>query len=192
MQGRWSTEILRTPEQSFFHCTLQTYGLIWMSKFEQNEKKFTSRALVVALKKKLKTYNHFSRLFLHFPDFFQAWKIARQTSWLFKNSRLCTNPVNRKVSAKVTFQFCSDKRQHILSIDGSLVQCRVTRVSYTSTMYQHSLQWLYGVNKRKIFPTCRVHSFFVSATIRYVLPIIAINMLTINNAPRIINKKNMI
>ena len=25
-QGRWSTEILRMQEQSFFHCTLQTYG----------------------------------------------------------------------------------------------------------------------------------------------------------------------
>ena len=49
-----------------------------------------------------------------------------------------------------------------------------------------------ALNKRKIFPTCRVHSFFVSATMRYVLPIIAINMLTINSAPRIINRKNMI
>ena len=65
----------------------------------------------------------------------------------------------------------------------------VIRSPCTSTTY---IEWLYAVNKRKIFPTCRVHSFFVSATMRYVLPIIAINMFTINSAPRIINRKNMI
>ena len=37
----------------------------------------TNKAHVVALQKeKLKTFYHFSRLYLFFPDFFQVWKIA--------------------------------------------------------------------------------------------------------------------
>ena len=34
--------------------------------------------------KKLKTFYHFSRFYLHFLDFFQFWKIAGQISRLFQ------------------------------------------------------------------------------------------------------------
>ena len=37
----------------------------------------------------------------------------------------------------------------------------------------------------------RVHSFSVSATVLYVLPIIAISMLTMSRAPRMMKPKNM-
>ena len=36
----------------------------------------TYEALAVPLKKKLKTFYHFCRHSLYFPDFFQVWKIA--------------------------------------------------------------------------------------------------------------------
>ena len=74
-------------EQSFFHDALQINGRDCI-RFDQNEYfKDTSKALVVALKKKkkkLKTFYYFSRLYLHFPDFFQVWKIAGQISRLFQ------------------------------------------------------------------------------------------------------------
>ena len=54
-------------EQSFFHGVLQTYGRDWI-RFDKGEKKFTYKAFVVALKKKL----NFRRLHLYFPDFFQV------------------------------------------------------------------------------------------------------------------------
>ena len=53
------------------------------------KKKFT---LVVDLKKKNQGFLHFFRLYLHFPDFFQVWKIAGKFQDFFKNSKLCTNP----------------------------------------------------------------------------------------------------
>ena len=57
-------------EKSFFHDVLPINGQDWIG-FDQNEYlKDTSKALVVALKKKIKTFYHFSRLYLHFPDFF--------------------------------------------------------------------------------------------------------------------------
>ena len=90
---RWSTKILRMQDQSFFHCTLQTYGLVWMNNIRAKRNKFTSKALVVTLKKKLTCIiNHFSRLFLHFPDFFQVWKIAGQISWLFQKFKTLYEP----------------------------------------------------------------------------------------------------
>ena len=48
-------------------------------RFDQHEKHLTSKALAVAFKtnkKILKTFYHFSKLYFHFPDFFQVWKIA--------------------------------------------------------------------------------------------------------------------
>ena len=59
-------DIKKTQEQSFFHDRLQKYGRNWI-RFDQNEKIFTYKALVVvALKKKI-----------------QVWKIAET---FFKNS----------------------------------------------------------------------------------------------------------
>ena len=39
--------------------------------------------VVVPLKRKLKAFYYFSRLYLHFPDFFQVWKITEKISRLF-------------------------------------------------------------------------------------------------------------
>ena len=39
---------------------------------------------LLQLLKNLKTFYHFSRLYLNFPDFFQVWKIAGQISRLFQ------------------------------------------------------------------------------------------------------------
>ena len=79
-------------EQSFFIVRCKHTGKFEWIRFEQNKENFISKALVVALKKKLKTYNHFSRLYLHFPDFFQVWKIAGQTSWLFQKFKTLYEP----------------------------------------------------------------------------------------------------
>ena len=112
-QGRWSTEILRMQEQSFFIVRCKHTGKFEWITFEQNEENFISKALLVALEKKN------SRPITIFPDFisiFQTFsrcgKLLGKLHDFFKNSILCTNPVNRKVSAKVTFQFCGAKRQH--------------------------------------------------------------------------------
>ena len=53
---RWSTEALKTYEQSFFHGAQQTYGWEW-SKIGLDQ--ITSKALAAALKIKLKTFYHF-------------------------------------------------------------------------------------------------------------------------------------
>ena len=54
--------------------------------------------LVVALKKKLKTFNHFSRLYLHFLGYFQVWKIAGQISRLFQEFKTLHEPYLRHAS----------------------------------------------------------------------------------------------
>ena len=57
---------------------------------KKEKKKFTYKALVVNLKKKLKTFYHFFQT-SPLPDVFQVWKIARQIS------RLCTNLAVRTI-----------------------------------------------------------------------------------------------
>ena len=77
-------DLTKTKEQSFYHDALQTYRRDWI-RFDQHEKNFTCKTLALAFKKerKGKTFYHFSRLYLYFPDFFQVWKIAGQISRLY-------------------------------------------------------------------------------------------------------------
>ena len=84
-------------EQSFFHDALQINGRDCI-RFDQNEYfKDTSKALVVALKKKQKN----SRLFTIFPDFisifqtfFRSGKLLGKFQDFFKNLRLSKNPAD--------------------------------------------------------------------------------------------------
>ena len=70
-------------------------------RFDQHEKHFTSKALAVAFKtnkKNLRKFYHFSRLYFHFPDFFQVWKIAGQISKLFQEFKTLYEPwYNRRI-----------------------------------------------------------------------------------------------
>ena len=50
------------------------------------------KALGIALKKKVKTFHHFSRLYRHFLDFFQVWKISGQISRLFQEFKTLYKP----------------------------------------------------------------------------------------------------
>ena len=92
----------KTQEPSFFYGALQTYCnhgamgtktimkvlILWLNVLATGEielttgKKFTDQALFVAIKK-LQTLNYFSRLYLHFQDFFM-------NSWLRMNPILFT------------------------------------------------------------------------------------------------------
>ena len=54
--------------------------------------KFTYKALVVALEKKLKTFHHFSGLYLHFPNLFQVWKTAGQISRFLQEFKTLYQP----------------------------------------------------------------------------------------------------
>ena len=82
-------------EQSFFHDALQINGQDWI-RFDQNEYlKDTSKALVVALKKKnqnflpfFQTLSPFSRLFS------RSGKLLGKFQDFFKNSRLSKNPAD--------------------------------------------------------------------------------------------------
>ena len=80
-------QTLKNAGTKIFHDAVKTYGLDWI-RFDQNEKKITYKALVVGLKKKKK-----SRLFNIFPDFFQVWKIAGQTSRLFQEFKTPYEPL---------------------------------------------------------------------------------------------------
>ena len=51
----------------------------------------------MALKKKL-DFDHFSRLYLHFPDFFQVWTIAGQISRLSQEFKTLYEPYLRNAS----------------------------------------------------------------------------------------------
>ena len=66
--GRWSKETVKKKGTKLFRDPLQMYGWHWI-RFNHNEKNFNYKALVIALKKKIRTFYHFSRLYLHFPDF---------------------------------------------------------------------------------------------------------------------------
>ena len=94
LSNRWSKETCKNagPINTFSWCSANIW--VKLNKIWPKWKKFTFKALVVALKKKLKTFYLFSRLYLHSPDFFQVWKTTGEISSLFlKNSRFCTNPV---------------------------------------------------------------------------------------------------
>jgi len=54
-----------------------------LNKFDQNETKFTYKALVEAWEKNSRFFTIFSKLYLYFPESFQVWKIAGQISRLF-------------------------------------------------------------------------------------------------------------
>jgi len=73
-----SGDLEKMQEQSFFHD-------------KQDKKKFTIKHLL-SLSKKLKTFYHFSRLYLNFPEFCQVWKIAGQISRLFQEFKTLYEP----------------------------------------------------------------------------------------------------
>ena len=58
------------------------------------KKKITYKAFIVALKKKIKlnTFLRFFQDYLHFPDFFQVWKISGQISRLFQGFKTLYEP----------------------------------------------------------------------------------------------------
>ena len=80
----------KTQEPGFSHDVLQTYS-------NHGAKRSLERSgnshCVIKRGKKLHllstSWSFCFRLSLYFPDFFQVWKIAK----IFKNSRLCKNPV---------------------------------------------------------------------------------------------------
>ena len=76
LSNRWKTKLV---------FTMQTYGRDWI-RFDQNDKR-KNKTLIntcCSFEKKLKTFYHFSRFCLCFPDVFQIWKIAGQFSRLFQ------------------------------------------------------------------------------------------------------------
>ena len=62
---------------------LQTYRWDWI-RFDQQEKKFPYKAVVVAFKK---TFNHF------FPDFFSIFQTFSRTGKLLSRFQDCMNPI---------------------------------------------------------------------------------------------------
>ena len=62
-----------------------------LNKILPKGKEFTSKTLVVTLKKNSRLY-HFSRLYLYFSDFFQVWKVAGQISRLFQEFKTLYEP----------------------------------------------------------------------------------------------------
>ena len=67
-----------------------------LKKIWPKRKRFTYKALV-AFKKKIKTFYHFTRLNLYFPDFFSGLENCWANVKTFL--RLCTNPVHLWESA---------------------------------------------------------------------------------------------
>ena len=99
------------------------------------------------------------------------------------------------------FSFESDWLRKWCKFSGPIIKRKKANLQQSQitsdTLLKIFLKWSEEIDKilrreKLISFTCRVHSFSVSATLRYVFPIIAINMFTINKAPRIINRKNMI
>ena len=68
-------------EQSFFHMRCRRMGEIGPKRkivhFASTCSRSEKKKLI-----KLKSFYYFARLHLHFPDFFQVWKIAGQISRL--------------------------------------------------------------------------------------------------------------
>ena len=93
LSNRWSIETLKTQEQSI-HSALQTYERDW-KRFDQR-KKFNRKALPVAVKKKNKQTNNFSRTYIYIADFFQVWKVAGQISSLFHEFKTLYEPTVNK------------------------------------------------------------------------------------------------
>ena len=99
------------------------------------------------------------------------------------------------------FSFESDWLRKWCKFSGPIIKRKKANLQQSQiisdTILKIFIKWSEEIDKilrqeKFISFTCRVHSFSVSATLRYVFPIIAINMFTINKAPRIINRKNMI
>ena len=61
-------------------------------EIEYDLTKTKKKVFAVALKKKIKTFYHFSKLCFCFPDFFQVWKIAGQISRLFQEFKTLCEP----------------------------------------------------------------------------------------------------
>ena len=78
---------LKNEEEKLFSGTLQTIGRDWI-RFDQNEKqKFTSKALVVALKKKTLFFLPFVQTLSPFSSLFPGL----ENCWTNNNSRLSTS-----------------------------------------------------------------------------------------------------
>ena len=96
LSNRWSIETFeKTQEPSFFHGALQTYcnhgAMDTKKKYEtshsvikclshgrdwiDHREKIHWSSTFCSYKKKLQTLNYFSRLYLHFQDFFQVLEI---------------------------------------------------------------------------------------------------------------------
>ena len=68
-----------------------------LNKIWTKRKKLTYKVLVVALKKKLKTFYHFFPDFISiFQTFSTSGKLLSKFQDFFKNSRLCANPESEK------------------------------------------------------------------------------------------------
>ena len=79
----WSIETFKKRRnKGFFHDALQ------LNKIWPTEKKCTHKAPAIALKEK----KHFSKLNLHFPDFFQVWKTTGQISRFFQEFKTLYEP----------------------------------------------------------------------------------------------------
>ena len=63
-------DIRKLRKQRFFHDALQTYGRDWIRLTKMKKNSLIKNLLLALKKKKLLTFYHFSRLLLHFPNFF--------------------------------------------------------------------------------------------------------------------------
>ena len=88
LSNRWSTDTLKTQQQSFFHDVLETYGHgMGLNKIWPKQKE--SRLLAI-----------FSRPNLHFRAFFRVWKIAVQISRFFREFKTLHEPWPKLVAWK--------------------------------------------------------------------------------------------
>ena len=76
-------ETLKRQEQSVMNDALQTYRWDWI-RFDQKEKNFPYKAVVVAFKK---TFNHF------FPAFISIFQTFSRTGKLLSKFQDCMNPI---------------------------------------------------------------------------------------------------
>ena len=99
-QGYQIKTLEKLKEQGFFHGALQTYREDWI-RFDQHEKNFTCKALIVTFK----TTQYFLPFFQDFISIFQTFsrsgKLLGKFQDLFKGSRLCKNS-DDKILAKLT------------------------------------------------------------------------------------------
>ena len=97
----------KKQEQSFTNNTLQMYRRDWIN-FDQQEKKFTCKALDVAFKKLLTIF------FSDFISIFQTFHLFDgQTPRFLKNSTLCINPIFfplKSVWKSILLNSCKSRR----------------------------------------------------------------------------------